>query len=268
MHTVVRLKEVFFFATLVLTLVSATLHAPTTVAGNKSRTAYIAIIIDDVGNSWSRGLQAIRLPGPVTISVIPDLPYSTQLAQHAHGRRKDVILHMPMEPVNKKELLSPGGLRADMTKEEVSVSLENGLLSVPHAIAINNHMGSHFTRSNQAMARLMAVIQEQNPGLFFVDSLTTSRSKVKRQASAHGIPSLARDVFLDNERDELAIERRFDQLVAIAQKRGYAIAIGHPFPETLNVLERRLAPLSEGKVRLIPLSMLMAMNIQEREPWR
>lgn len=117
------------------------------------------------------------------------------------------------------------------------------------------------------MSRLMAAVRDQNPELFFIDSLTTPKSVVRRQATEHGIPSLSRSVFLDNERTEEAIEKRFDELVSIARKYGGALAIGHPYPETLAVLRRRLVPLSEGEVRLIPITMLMAMKVQEREPW-
>jgi hypothetical protein len=230
--------------------------------------AYIAVIIDDLGVNWAHGLKAIRLPGPVALSIIPGQTFSTRLAQHAYGRRKDVILHLPMEPVERKDLLPAGGLRTDMSSDEIYRTLENGLASVPHAVAINNHMGSAFTSNKKAMARLMAAVHEQNPELFFIDSLTTPRSVARRQATEHGVPSLARSVFLDNERTEKAIEQRFDELVSIARKYGGALAIGHPFPETLAVLNRRLVPLSEGNVRLIPVTMLMAMKIQEREPWR
>lgn len=238
-----------------------------TLAAKPAR-AYIAIIIDDLGVNWATGLKAIRLPGPVALSIIPDQTYSTRLAQHAFGRRKDVILHLPMEPVKHKELLPASGLRTDMSDDEIYRSLENGLASVPHAIAINNHMGSAFTSRKKAMSRLMAAVREQNPELFFIDSLTTSKSVVQRQAAEHGIPSLARSVFLDNERTEEAIEQRFNELISLAKKYGGALAIGHPYPETLAVLQRRLAPLSKGEVRLIPVTMLMAMKIQEREPWR
>lgn len=234
----------------------------------KPARAYIAVIIDDLGVDWASGLKAIRLPGPVAVSVIPEQTYSTRLALHAHGRRKDVLLHLPMEPVERKDLLPADGLRTNMSEDEIYHSLEVGLASVPHAIAINNHMGSEFTSNNKAMSRLMSAVREQNPELFFVDSLTTSESVVRRQATAHGIPSLARSVFLDNDRSEEAIERQFDELISIARKYGGALAIGHPFPETLAVLQRRLAPLSEGEIRLIPITMLMAMKIQEQGPWR
>jgi len=262
-----RPKARFAFGSLLICVALLTLGQPVALAG-KSRVAYIAVIIDDIGNSWSRGLQAIRLPGPVAISVIPDLPYSTRLAQHAHGRRKDVILHMPMEPMDRKELLAPIGLKTDMDMDRITASLESGFESVPHAVAMNNHMGSQYTSDSEAMARLMSVVREKKPELFFVDSLTTPKSKASAEAVAYGVPSLARDIFLDNERDEAAIEQQFDKLIAIARQRGYAIAIGHPFPETLSVLQRRLATLSDGDVRLIPLTMLVEMKTQEREPWR
>ncbi|MFV1998117.1 MAG: divergent polysaccharide deacetylase family protein [Acidiferrobacterales bacterium] len=234
----------------------------------KTARAYITVIIDDLGVDWANGLEAIRLPGPVAVAVIPNRAYSTRLALRAHGERKDVLLHLPMEPVELKDLLPADGLRTDMSEKEIYRSVEVGLASVPNAIAINNHMGSEFTSSKRAMSRLMAAVRAQNPELFFVDSLTTSESVVRQQATAYGIQTLARSVFLDNERSEEAIEKQFDELLSIARKYGGAIAIGHPFPETLAVLQRRLAPLSEGEVRLIPITMLMAMKIQGQGPWR
>jgi len=234
----------------------------------KTARAYVAVIIDDLGVDWANGLKAIRLPGPVAVAVIPNRAYSTRLALRAHDQRKDVLLHLPMEPVELKDLLPADGLRTDMSKDEIFRSVEVGLASVPNVVAINNHMGSEFTSSNKAMSRLMAAVRQQNPELFFVDSLTTPASVARQQATAYGIPSLARSVFLDNERSEEAIEKQFDELLSIARKFGGAIAIGHPFPETLAVLQRRLAPLSEGEIRLIPITMLMAMKIQEQGPWR
>lgn len=242
------------------------LAAENAVAAKPSH-AYIAIIIDDLGVNWTNGLKAIRLPGPVALSILPNKTYSTQLAQHAYGRRKDVILHMPMEPTARKELLPADGLRTRMSRKEIYQAVELGLASIPHAVAISNHMGSEFTSDKKATSRLMAAVQKLNPGLFFIDSLTTPRSVVRQQATAHGIPSLTRSVFLDNERSEMAVEEQFDKLVSIAKKYGGAIAIGHPFPATLAVLDRRLASLSEGNVRLIPITMFMAMKIQGREPW-
>jgi uncharacterized protein len=70
-----------------------------------------------------------------------------------------------------------------------------------------------------------------------VDSLTGPRSVAANAARDAGFPALRRDVFLDVERDEAAIAARLEEALALAAGRGHAIAIGHPYPETLAVLE-------------------------------
>lgn len=224
------------------------------------RPVYIAIIIDDIGNNWVRDLQAIRLPGPVALAVLPQLEHSTRAAQHAFGRHKDVILHLPLEPVDRVDLLGPGSLRTNMNARAISESFAQSLASVPHAIAVSNHMGSRFTRDTRAMDHLMTAMKQHRPDLFFIDTVTIAKSVGPRQAAKHGISILERSIFLDNERSEQAIEEQFEQLLEIAKRRGWALAIGHPHPETLAVLRRRLQPLSQGDVRLVPVSMLMAMQ--------
>jgi polysaccharide deacetylase 2 family uncharacterized protein YibQ len=235
-------------------------------AGNG--TAYVAIIIDDLGNNWNRDLDVVNLPGPVACAVMPQLAFSTDVANAASAQHKEVLLHLPLEPVHRKELLGAGGLTRDLETEALAQSLRESLQTVPHAVGINNHLGSLFTQDAVAMGRLMAAMQEVGPGLFFVDSLTTNHSRAKEQATAYGIPSLARSVFLDNRRSESAIERQFDKTIASARKHGVALAIGHPYPETVSVLKRRLPELQQGDVRLVPVSLLVALKLREQGPWQ
>jgi polysaccharide deacetylase 2 family uncharacterized protein YibQ len=61
-----------------------------------------------------------------------------------------------------------------------------------------------------------------------------------------GIPHAARDVFLDNVPTVSAILRQLEEAEHIARRRGQALAIGHPYPATLTVLESWI-PAAEAR---------------------
>ena len=214
----------------------------------------IAIIIDDLGYHRSRGEAVVNLPGPVTCAVIPQTPHAPALAKMAHEVGKEVILHMPMETDGYAEL-DAGGLREDMSREDFVATINAAITRIPEARGLNNHMGGILTADSSAMNRLMESLGEH--GLFFVDSRTTPQSVAGNLARQHGLAYAGRDVFLDNERDLVAINDQFNQAIALAKRRGQAIVIGHPYPETIEYLEN-VIPLLEGAgIELVPVSRLL-----------
>jgi polysaccharide deacetylase 2 family uncharacterized protein YibQ len=215
----------------------------------------IAIIIDDVGDGLADGRRAIALPGAAALSILPHTPFGPRLAEEAHQRGKQVMLHLPMEALEALDP-EPGEIAADMPALEMAMTLAHDLRSVPHAAGVNNHRGSRLTQNGVAMATLMRVLRAQGP-LFFVDSVTSANSLAARTARQQGVPSLARDVFLDNDRDPQAIAGQFERLVDIARRRGHALAIGHPYPETLALLERRLPELAARGILLVEPSAML-----------
>ncbi|MDE0728644.1 MAG: divergent polysaccharide deacetylase family protein [Alphaproteobacteria bacterium] len=102
-------------------------------------------------------------------------------------------------------------------------------------VGVNNHMGSRFTASARDMRRVMVALRARD--LLFLDSLTTGRSTGHGLAREFGIPTVVRDIFLDNDRAPASIRRQLARTVARARGHGHAIAIGHPYPETLDALE-------------------------------
>jgi polysaccharide deacetylase 2 family uncharacterized protein YibQ len=143
----------------------------------------------------------------------------------------------------------------------------NSLAAVPHAIGINNHMGSLLTQHPGHMQWLMHAIGQRG-NLFFVDSFTVASSVAQRIATENWVPNIRRDVFLDSDRSIQAIEHQFQRLLNKAQKEGIALAIGHPYPETLAVLERMLPTLKDQGVRLVPVSRLINLHMRQFRTWR
>lgn len=217
----------------------------------------IAIILDDLGYNRHAGEHALQLPGNITYAIIPFTPYAVRFAKAAHARNQEVILHMPMQSSDLNRRLDTGGLTSDLDETEVKQRVRSALDSIPHIVGLNNHMGSNVTTDMQMMHWLMQEVQDRP--LYFIDSMTNPHSVANRSAQQYQIPTLKRDVFLDNVKTEEAIDRMFQSLVQIAQRKGHAIAIGHPYPATLSYLEKALPKLNEMGVQLVDASELVML---------
>jgi len=215
--------------------------------------AYMSIIIDDLGQSTERDSRTLALPGPVTMAIMPDTPHATDFARQAHKAGKTVILHMPMDPATGPYAWHPG-----IAIEELARRLDAALAKVPYAAGINNHMGSRMTAQREPMAWLMGELQQRH--LFFVDSRTSAATVAAAEAQRIGLAHVSRDVFLDDVRTTEAITGQLQQGIALARKQGSAVLIGHPYPQTLEVLERALPQLKGQGIELIRLSQMIALR--------
>jgi len=225
----------------------------------------ITLIIDDMGNRALWGEVALKIPGPVTYSFLPHTPHARALARRAHAAGKEVMLHLPMESHNGNRL-GPGGLTLQQSELELKRTLQEDLDAIPHVRGVNNHMGSLLTGLPNPMGWVMQGLSERPP-LFFIDSRTSGESLAQRIAQEYGVPNARRDIFLDNERDPDAIRAQFELLVKRAKKRGYAIGIGHPYPETSAVLQELVPELAASGVRLITASEMIKFQ-QRKTLWQ
>lgn len=216
----------------------------------------IAIIIDDLGYHLAAGHRAVALPGPVACAILPDTPGSVRLAQAAWQSGKEVLVHLPMQSMHRHGAMEPGSITLDTTRQGLADTFANALATVPFAVGINGHRGSLLTQHPGHMSWLMEEILMAG-GLYFVDSYTTHRSVALRMAAEKGVPAIKRDVFLDSDPAPEMVAREFERLKYLARQRGLAVAIGHPYPETLAFLERAIPGLVEEGIELVPLSELI-----------
>lgn len=211
--------------------------------------AQIAIIIDDIGNKKADA-EAFALSEKVTFSILPHTRFSTQFSNYSYHQGREVMLHMPMESLHG-EALGDGGLLATMYPQEVENTLLLALESVPHAIGVNNHMGSKLTQMTLQMNAVMDVLSHNN--LYFIDSRTTKFTKAHLIAQERGVASAQRHVFLDHFANEAFLEKQFEQLVRKARRNGSVIGIAHPYKVSIEFLKRKLASLPDD-VELITVS--------------
>lgn len=217
------------------------------------RTAYLTLIIDDLGQNPVRDQRVLNLPGPVTLAIMPDTPHATEFARQGHRAGKTVMLHMPMDPAT-----GPFAWHPELPLAELESRLNAALLKVPYAAGINNHMGSRMTAEPVAMGWLVAEVQRRH--LFFVDSRTSAKTVAAAQAQKIGLASVSRDVFLDDERTAEAITRQLKIAIELAHKQGSAVMIGHPYPVTLDVLEREMPRLKAQGIDWIDVRRMISVR--------
>lgn len=223
----------------------------------------IAIIIDDCGNDLKTAEEFMDSDFPLTLAVMPKLRYSAKIAEEAKSKNKDVILHLPMEPVSGINP-GPGAIKTDMTPEEIEKVLAEDLQSVPGAEGINNHEGSKATRDEKVMAELISGIKSRN--LYFVDSLTVKDSLGIPEAEKAGVPFAKRKIFLDNNNDEEYIAGQLIKLANAAKTEGSAIGIGHVRKSTLEALKKYLPLLQKKGIIIVPVKDLINKDTQTSRP--
>jgi polysaccharide deacetylase 2 family uncharacterized protein YibQ len=218
--------------------------------------ASVALIIDDIGYSVSLARQFLRLGIPVTFSVLPRLSKSGDLAVEMRYKGHEIMLHQPMEPYNTYYDPGPGALYVGFDAGEITRIMRENISAVPYAVGVNNHMGSKFTSSQREIKKALWVVKDN--GLFFVDSLTSTRSRAYWTARTLHISTACRNIFLDNVVDESAILMQLYKLEQHALRFGRAIGIGHPFPETARAIGKYLARKNAPDISFVHASRILS----------
>ncbi|MBE1237141.1 divergent polysaccharide deacetylase family protein [Phaeovibrio sulfidiphilus] len=214
----------------------------------------VAVIIDDMGLDRPRTRRIAALEGPLTLSYLTYAGNLREQMRAARGNGHELLLHMPMEPLNPKADPGPGALRLADSPEHITRTLRENLDRGESYVGINNHMGSRFTADAAAMTLVMEELSRR--GLMWVDSVTSARTKGAVTAAAMGVPWASRTVFLDNDADSASVLKQLDELERAARRHGHAIAIGHPREGTIIALQAWLPTLEHKGIRLVPVSAL------------
>jgi polysaccharide deacetylase 2 family uncharacterized protein YibQ len=217
-------------------------------------TVKLALIVDDCGQWIDTERGFLALPIPLTMSVLPDVHYTATIAQEAVGAGKGVMLHLPMETLSGMNP-GPGKVTTEMTDAQIVAQVEADLAQIPQARGVNNHEGSKGSADARVMNDVIGVLAKHGD-LFFIDSMTNPASVGQKVAIAQGVPTAARDVFLDNKEDVAYSEGQLREAAAIARRTGSAIAIGHPRATTLAAVKALIPELQAQGIEFVLASSL------------
>ena len=223
----------------------------------------IAIVMDDLGLDIARSNRTVDLPPPLTLAYLPYAKTVSSQAKHAKSLGHEILLHMPMEPSGQADP-GPNALLTVLAETELQRRVSRALDRVPGAIGLNNHMGSRFTSNALGMRVVMRELRSR--GLLFLDSLTSPRSAGGRVGAELSVPTVTRDIFLDDTDSREEVRRRLEETERVARRTGTAIAIGHPRDNTLLELAPWLEAVQTRGFVLVPLSQVVRarLGLEER----
>ena len=223
------------------------------------RPPLVAIIIDDIGYDRHIASQLMDLNAPLTFSMLPNAPFSQKILAQARGKGLEIMLHLPMEPKEYPEAdPGPGALFSHMAPDALIAQLNTDLDQFSGVKGVNNHMGSRVSASSEQMRQIFSILKKR--GLFYIDSRTAANTVAESSARLLQLPFAERDIFLDHKEDPASIRNQLNLLIKRAQAHGYAVAIGHPYPATLQVLQEFL-PQLRTKVSLVQASVVVEQSM-------
>ncbi|SDN57719.1 hypothetical protein SAMN04487897_103223 [Paenibacillus sp. yr247] len=262
------MRQVTLTVTVGMILLLLPLHSGASVVVRPSqpatelKTKKVAIVIDDFGNNMDGTTEMLNLPIPFTVAVMPFLPSTKQDAQLAHDKGREVILHLPMEPVRgKKSWLGPGAITTDLSNDEIHKRIVAAIEDVPYAIGINNHMGSKATADERVMKILVDICKEKN--LILLDSRTTPKSLIGKLAGQKGVPFSENQLFFDDLYTYSHISKQMVKFKKLIHERDTVIAIGHvgpPGKKTAQVIKEAI-PTIQKEASFVPISQTMKFNV-------
>ncbi|QKN79962.1 divergent polysaccharide deacetylase family protein [Scandinavium goeteborgense] len=223
----------------------------------------LSIVIDDFGYRPHQENQVLALPNTISVAVLPNAPHAREMATKAHNGGHEVLIHLPMAPLSKQPL-EKDTLRPDMSSAEIDRIIRDAVGKVPYAVGLNNHMGSAMTSSLFGMQKVMQTLSHYN--FYFLDSMTIGNSQSMRAAAGTGVKVIKRRVFLDDKQNEADIRVQFNRAIQLARRNGSAIAIGHPHPTTVRVLQQMVYNLPPDITLVRPSSLLNEQQTDTSTP--
>ncbi len=206
----------------------------------------LIFVIDDVGYNLNELKPFLSLPGPLTLSILPQLPDTRRAFQMITEAGKVAILHQPMEALAAINP-GPGAIYATMSQGQVDEILTQNIAELPGIEWMNNHEGSKITSDRAVMDWVLSFAKEHH--IQFLDSRTTSASVVESAAQGLGLPYFERNgPFLDDSVNRKAITAYIEAGAQVAEREGYAIMIGHVWDRDLPGILSWIYPklLAEG----------------------
>ena len=189
------------------------------------KNAVLCVVFDDGGQNVAQLKKCLALPFPVTVAVLPRLAHSKECAALVRQSGNEVILHQPMQAINLNVNPGEGAILPQMSGAEIAATLSQNIAEIGPIAGINNHEGSLITEDEVKVGFVLETVHQKK--IYFLDSRTSSATKIPSVSMEMGFPYFQRDIFLDNEKTRENILQELRRGVEIANRQGFVIMIGH-----------------------------------------
>ena len=183
-------------------------------------------------------------------------PYARQIEDwigKARERGHEVLLTLPMEPRDfPRSDPGPFALMSSLDAEQNLRRLEWILSRATGYVGLISYQGSGFSANARALRPIMADLKGR--GLVYLDARESAASVAQRTAAQVGVPAAQADLVVDLDLGRASVLKQLKLAESLARANGSVIAIGRPYPVTLERIRIWLRELAENGLALTPLS--------------
>ena len=227
-------------------------HPVATTAANANMPR-IAIVISGLGIGSKSTLDAIGLPGPVTLALAPYGNDLQHVAAHARAQGHELLLQLPMEPFDYPDNdPGPQTLLTSLAPEQNLDRVHWMMSRFQGYVGVANYMGSRFTASDTAFAPVLREVAQR--GLMYLDDGTSARSLAGQIAGANNLPFVKAGVVIDAVPTPNEIDRELAKLENIARDGGVAVGVASALPVSLAHIAKWAKSAEARGFLLVPIS--------------
>jgi uncharacterized protein len=252
-------------------LIENTVHGPlpriaddgrkpmTVYAGSAPATAKfkIAIMVGGLGRSEEATKAALgALPAAITLGFTPYAGDVGQWVAQARERGHEILLQIPMEPLDFPESdPGPHTLRSGQEEEANIQRLTWALGRFTGYAGVTNLLGQRFLTDSEALSPVLTYLGRR--GLYFFDNGTASQSVAAIVASQVGIPAAQSGAALDTIQTAPEIDRRLSELETQARANGTALGSAFLYPVSIARIAAWSRGLESRGFVLVPVSAIV-----------
>lgn len=219
----------------------------------------LALVVFGFGDGDSLARRVFSVGAPFAVAVTPAARAAAAQFELAHARQREVVLHLPLEPVNYPQINpGPGTILVTMSPSQVAGRVRKFVDQAQPVVAVANHMGSLATQDQTVMTALFRELRRERLPFLHVNPVPGA---VCRSLSGDlGVLYDEPDVVIDREArgpDRRALDRRFGEALELARERGAVVVWVRASPLTAAWLAGVAEPRRLGGVSLVPLSALL-----------
>ncbi len=221
--------------------------------------ARMALVLFGFGDDPEHAAECFRLPQPFAVALVPGAPSSNGLFRAARDAQREVVLHLPLEPVNYPQVNpGPGAILVTMEPARITGMVRRYLDTAGPVSAVANHMGSLATQDMQVMTAVYRELRRR--GVPFLHVQPAAGAVCRTLASGQGVVYGEPDAVIDRETrapDLRDLDGRWKATLAHARERGRMIVFVRATPTTRRWLAGALSPKRLDGVSVVPLASLL-----------
>jgi polysaccharide deacetylase 2 family uncharacterized protein YibQ len=198
-------------------------------------------------------------PLPFAVALTPGAPWSAAMFRAARAADREVVLHLPLEPINFPQVNpGPGAILVTMKPVKIAGMVRRYLEEAGPVSAVANHMGSLATQDMEVMRAVYQELKRQR--VPFLHVMPAAGAVCKPLAADLGVEYDQPDYVIDVEaraKDTRSLDIRWKEVLETTRHRGQTLVMLRATPLVRGWLPRALARKRLGDVNVVPLESLL-----------